>query len=139
MMKTYISKTREDGFNLVEVMIVVAIIGLLASVMIPRMEIFVAKAKQAEAKTLLKHVVTLETAYFAEFGNYTNDLPTLGYTTNPQSRWSDPVFTNFTAATYEATTRNLVKICKCSFPGQNSVAANQVGRINTQTPNCHNC
>jgi type IV pilus assembly protein PilA len=121
-------------------MIVVAIIGLLASVMIPRMEIFVAKAKQAEAKTLLKHVVTLETAYFAEFGNYTNDLPTLGFTNNPQSRWSDPVFTNYNpATTYEATTRNLVKICKCTFAGQNSVSANQVGRINTQTPNCHNC
>jgi type IV pilus assembly protein PilA len=58
------------GFTLIELMIVVAIIGILAAIAIPNFLKFQAKSKQSEAKTNLKAVFTAETAYFGENNTY---------------------------------------------------------------------
>jgi len=65
----------KKGFTLIELMIVVAIIGILAAIAIPNFLRFQAKSKQAEARELLSTVYTAEVAYFAEqneFGNMTS-------------------------------------------------------------------
>jgi type IV pilus assembly protein PilA len=54
---------RAEGFTLIEVMIVVAIIGILASIAIPNFLRFQLKAKSSEAKINLGAIRTLETAY----------------------------------------------------------------------------
>jgi len=62
----------KKGFTLIELMIVVAIIGILAAIAIPNFLKFQAKSKQSEAKTNLKAIFTAETSYFGEentFGN----------------------------------------------------------------------
>lgn len=58
------------GFTLIELMIVVAIIGILAAIAIPNFLKFQAKSKQSEAKTNLKAVYTAETSYFGEYSTY---------------------------------------------------------------------
>ena len=58
------------GFSLVELMVVVAIIGILASLALPRFRIFQAKARQSEAKSTLAQIYTLEQAYYGEFDTY---------------------------------------------------------------------
>jgi len=60
------------GFTLIELMIVVAIIGILAAIAIPNFLKFQAKSKQSEAKTNLKGIYTAETGYFGENNSYGN-------------------------------------------------------------------
>ncbi|WPU65531.1 type IV pilin protein [Peredibacter starrii] len=79
-MKTFFrSLKRQDGFTLVELMVVVAIIGLLSAVAIPNFRKYQAKAKMSEAKLQLSSVYTAETAFFSDFNIYHNCLAYMGY------------------------------------------------------------
>jgi len=63
------------GFTLVELMIVVAIIGILAAIAIPNFLNFRLKAKTSEAKSNLGAIRTSEVAYFAEWNWYLGNQP----------------------------------------------------------------
>ena len=62
------------GFTLVELMIVVAIIGLLAAMAIPNFMSFTTKARQSEVKANLASIYTAETTYFTERGIYSDNF-----------------------------------------------------------------
>lgn len=66
-MKQLVSvRRRPRGFTLVELMIVVAIIGLLASIAVPSFMKYLAKAKSAEADQMLEKIATGARAYFMD-------------------------------------------------------------------------
>jgi len=67
--------TRRGGFTLIELMIVVAIIGILAAIAIPNFLRFQLKAKSSEGKTNLAAIRTAEESYFAEYGVYVSADP----------------------------------------------------------------
>lgn len=58
------------GFTLIELMIVVAIIGILASIAVPNFMKFQARARTSEVKANLKVYYTAMKAYFAEKATY---------------------------------------------------------------------
>ena len=63
-------KKGRKGFTLIELMIVVAIIGILAAIAIPNFLKFQAKSKQSEAKSNLGAIFTGEVSYFGENNSY---------------------------------------------------------------------
>jgi len=64
-------RDKEKGFTLIELMIVVAILGILAAIAIPNFMRFQAKSRQSEAKTNLGAIGTTAESYRAENDSYT--------------------------------------------------------------------
>ena len=67
---------KTKGFTLIELMIVVAIIGILAAIAIPNFVKFQCRSKQSEAKGNLKALYVSEESYRAENDSY-SAIPTL--------------------------------------------------------------
>jgi type IV pilus assembly protein PilE len=61
---------KSGGFTLIEMMIVVVIIGILAAMALPRFMRAATKAKQSEARMLLKQIYTMQHAYFQYYETY---------------------------------------------------------------------
>jgi len=73
-------ETRRPGFTLIELVISVVIIGILASIAVPRFMNVVEKGRTAEARNTLGAIRDAQEAYFLEYDRYTNSLAALGVT-----------------------------------------------------------
>ena len=76
------NSSRISGFTLVELMVVVAIIGILARVAIPNYQKYSARARQAESKIMLAAAYTAETSFFPTYGTYSICLLQIGLELN---------------------------------------------------------
>ena len=77
-MKRLLTKNNK-GFSLIELMIVVAIIGILAAIAVPNYQKFTRKAKQAGGKSLLSGYYTAAKATMAEMGIHGGNFPQIGF------------------------------------------------------------
>lgn len=68
---------REDGFTLVELMVVVAIIAILAAIAVPIYTNYIYRGKQIEAKTLLMTLKVEEEQFRSENNCYTTNVANL--------------------------------------------------------------
>jgi type IV pilus assembly protein PilA len=82
-----VSIRNNKGFSLVELMVVVAIIGILAAIAIPNFARFSAKSKQSEAKADLASLYTAERAFNAEWQMYIASFTVIGYAPTGQMRY----------------------------------------------------
>lgn len=71
-------KNLQAGFSLIELMVVVAIIGILAAIAVPNFQNFIVKSKQSEAKANLGALYSCEAAFFAEWNRYFADFRDIG-------------------------------------------------------------
>ncbi|HYW92082.1 MAG TPA: pilin [Gammaproteobacteria bacterium] len=71
-------KRTQQGFTLIELMIVVAIIGILAAIAIPQYQNYVARSQVSEAPTLIDGAKTTIESYIAQNGSFPSNLSSLG-------------------------------------------------------------
>ncbi len=84
----------KSGVTLIELVVVMAILGILAAIMIPHLLSFAAKAKQSEAKELLATVYTAEEAYFGEHSQY-GSLSNVGFAPSSPPKFYTNIMSNF--------------------------------------------
>tara|TARA_R110002050_G_scaffold12166_5_gene40235 strand:+ start:3194 stop:3640 length:447 start_codon:yes stop_codon:yes gene_type:complete len=71
-------KNKVSGFTLIEVMITVAIVGILASVAYPSYVDFVTRSNRAEALQELTRFANLQEQYFIDHRAYSSSMEDLG-------------------------------------------------------------
>jgi type IV pilus assembly protein PilA len=76
------------GFTLIELMIVVAIIGILAAIAIPNFIKFQARSKQSEAKANLKALFTAEKAFYQEKDRFSSLVGEVGFAPERNNRYA---------------------------------------------------
>jgi len=83
-------RTNQKGFTLIELMIVVAIIGILAAIAIPNFLQYQLKAKTSEAKTNIGSIRTSQEAFKAEHDFYATcaDNPGVAGVGSAKQAWS---------------------------------------------------
>lgn len=77
------NRKKSTGFTLVELMIVVAIIGIIAAVAYPSYQDQVRKSKRTDGHSKVMDAMARQERYFSENNTYTADMTDLGYTADP--------------------------------------------------------
>jgi type IV pilus assembly protein PilA len=70
-------KRDEKGFTLIELMIVIAIIGILAAIAIPQLSLYRTRSYNSSAQTDLRNAATAQEAYFVDESTYCSAAATL--------------------------------------------------------------
>ncbi len=90
---------RKIGLTLTELLIVVIIIGILATLAIPMLTKTIEKAKVGEAISNLNLIRTGQKIYFLEYGNFTTDITSLNIE-NPNTNYA---YFNYTVTSTNST------------------------------------
>ena len=70
---------KTKGMTLVELLIVLALIGILLSMAVPKLMPLISRTKSLEAHMQLKHILNLEKNYFYINSKYTTNLDDIGF------------------------------------------------------------
>ena len=79
-------RRKEKGFTLIELMIVIAIIGILAAIAIPQFTAYRQRGYNAAMQSDLRNAATAQEAFYSDSLTYTTDttaLNTRGFTPSP--------------------------------------------------------
>jgi type IV pilus assembly protein PilA len=67
----------EKGFTLIELMIVIAIIGILAAIAIPQFSAYRTRSYNSAAQSDVRNIATAQEAYYVDKSSYANDYTDL--------------------------------------------------------------
>ena len=83
-----IENRKQQGFTLIELMIVIAIVGILAAIALPAYQDYVARSKMSEPLAALAEAKTTVAEYYAANAEL-DDPATFGVNTSDRSAYSD--------------------------------------------------
>ncbi|TMJ07889.1 MAG: prepilin-type N-terminal cleavage/methylation domain-containing protein [Bacillati bacterium ANGP1] len=91
-------KNRERGFTLIELVVVLAILGILIALAVPRYLAARKKAYKAEADNILQEAKTLEWSYYQQYNTFdtTATMTQIGLLMPGGSHWNPPACTGCT-------------------------------------------
>ncbi|MBL7663402.1 prepilin-type N-terminal cleavage/methylation domain-containing protein [bacterium] len=90
-MKILNSIRGNNGFSLLELLIIISTLGVLASIVLPELAVYRLRSHNATAVSNLRNLLSTQELYYADHEAFADDvttLETLGYKRNPEVRVS---------------------------------------------------
>jgi prepilin-type N-terminal cleavage/methylation domain-containing protein len=118
---------KNEGFTLIELMIVIAIIGILAAIAIPQFSAYRTRSYNSAAEADLRNAATAQEAYYVDKQTYTNSPTSLIgatyglYTSSNVFLAGDAAAQQYTMTTYHSSGN---KTYSLSGPGGSVTATN---------------
>ena len=75
-------KGKLKAFSLAEILIVLAVIGILIMLVVPNQTAVASRAKSIEAQTALNNIYSLQYAHFLQYSKYSQSLEDIDYIPN---------------------------------------------------------
>lgn len=74
-----IMNRKQQGFSLIELMIVVAIIGIIAAIAMPSYQDYMERSRRSDATSVLLRLAALQEQFFMDNRSYTADFTRFGF------------------------------------------------------------
>jgi type IV pilus assembly protein PilE len=133
---------KQKGFSLIELMIVVAVIGILAGIAYPSYQEYIARARRADAKTVLLENAQFLERFYSQNGTYVGaTLPVLESPKDGGTKFYDMSFVAAQTATafqIEAVPKNAQAGDKCGSLRVNQTNQKSVSGATLDSDTCWN-
>lgn len=88
IIKSYKRPVNQTGFTLIELMIVIAIIGIISAIAFPSYNSYLRKSRRADAKVTLTKMASTQERWYLQKSTYTSDVDNIGGDTSDDGHYT---------------------------------------------------